>query len=103
MKKISTLQGVMSTLDAMAHPESLEKVRKDVFRDELPGGCVVDTCVGFDTGIWETGIAPTGDSYTITEQYPNRDAAKTGHDKWVQSMKDNPTQELTDVNVWGDL
>ena len=77
----------------------VEQSRTDVFRTE-EATWFVDTCKAFDTGHWETGIAPKNDHVTIVEQYPTREVAEQGHKKWVGLMQENPERELPDINVW---
>ena len=105
MKKIPVVEGLLAFGQAqrdaiIGGPDSIGG-RDDVFRHEEAGGFIVDTCAAFDTHEWETGVfaTPTS-SCLIVEQYPDREAAKIGHDKWVQSMKDDPEQELPNIIVW---
>lgn len=102
IKGIDSLIGAFSILDAMktlALGGSLEE-RKDVFRTE-ENGWVVDTCIGFDTGVWETGILPKSDgNWFIVSQYENKEEAKKGHEKYVELMRENPNREFKDINVW---
>ena len=99
MKKLSASEGIAATLQIFADPLRLEDIRKDVLRDELPTH-IVDTCCVYDTGMWETGVAPTNRSFTVVEQYEDRNAAVLGHQKWVQTLTANPHIELTDINLW---
>lgn len=105
VKRIDPLVGVFATLSSMKDVAMGGTVegRDDVFRhDEPDGGFIVDTCAAFDTHEWETGIYPKADGKcVIVEQYPNREAAETGHAKWVESMTADPTQELNDIDIWG--
>lgn len=98
VKRIDPMAGVLSTTRAIATGNN--EHRRDVFREETDE-YTVDTCVGFDTGMWETGIKPQNGDWVIVEQYASRDEAKTGHDKWVQIMRENPNRELKDINLWG--
>src|SRR5439155_14989459 len=70
--------------------------RKDKFNDKTDTGFTIDTCVGFDTGLWETGIAPPGKPWVIVEQYDSREEAQSGHAKWINEMKERPDQKLKD-------
>ncbi len=106
VKRVNPIEGLMGLMSAqkdaiLGGPDAVPG-RDDVFRHEEPDGFIVDTCAAFDTHEWETGIYSTPSSnYTVVEQYPDREAAKIGHAKWVQSMTDDPEQELTDLNLWG--
>jgi len=89
----------------MSIPEALVEgnpYRDDVFRTELDNGIVIDTCIGFDTGIWETGVLKPDLEWVIVQQYKSRSEAQEGHAEWVNSMKKNPTQELTDI-LWSKV
>lgn len=57
----------------------------------------VDTCMCYDTGKWETGILVRDKEWVIVEDYSDADEAKTGHDKWVAQMKDNPDMKLKSI------
>lgn len=96
--KIDPLTGVLSTLGLMASGDMSH--RGDMFRDGWDA-VIVDTVAAPDTGAWETGISRnSGESWDIVQQYPDRNEAQAGHDKWVEQMRDTPEMELTDVNVW---
>lgn len=72
--------------------------RDDVMRDETDD-YVVDTVVGYDTGVWETGIASphyNEGEWVIVSQYSDRAQAEKGHVKWVRAMEGKP-RKLTDV------
>ncbi|GAG33274.1 unnamed protein product [marine sediment metagenome] len=102
IKEISFLNGMMQTVSALGNLEQIQNIyRSDKFntRDK---NWVVDTCVAFDTGTWETGISQDKEeNWTIAEQYKDRDEAKIGHEKWVKLLKEKPNVELEDINVWG--
>lgn len=102
VKQVSLGESIGATLDILANPEKLDKLREDVFREENDV-FIVDTCVAYDTHMWETCIF-TQDRYmggVIVEQYKNKEKAKAGHDKWVKVMENNPNQELKDCGVVG--
>ena len=76
--------------------------RGKVFRHEDPSGWIVDTCVGLETEVWETGIWPTNRKHcTVVEQYESEEEAEKGHNRWVLSMQSNTSQKLIDIDVWG--
>ena len=108
MKKISSIEGVIKTLEAIkdislgGEPQD----RNNALREKLKirnSTIIVDTVVAFDTGNWETGIEIDGNHWIIVEQYENNKKAKEGHNKWVRNMKENPKRKLVDCNVWGDF
>ena len=99
-KRIPSIEGILATLRQMgSFAPPIE--RMDVFNNKI-GNIVVNTCIGFDTKKWETGIEKKG-NWTIVEQYETREKAKTGHSKWVKKIKANPKLKLTDINVWFGL
>lgn len=103
MSKITekSVIGAFDLIKRMANgslQNEVDEVRKDVFKVE-ENGWIVDTCEGFDTHKWETGIN-RGENWLIVEQYSNRIEAQKGHDKWVALMRENPKRELPDINVW---
>lgn len=99
VKRIGPVEGVISTLEVIVSGEN--KWRKDALRNEDLGHIIIDTCVGFDTHEWETGITQDNEkTWTIVEQYPSYEEVVKGHEKWIKTMKEDPEQELTDINVW---
>ena len=103
LKEISPLEGMGATFSAMRDMAlgGGREWRNDKFREESKD-FVVDTCMGFDTGTWETGISQDGEgTWTIVEQYADRDEAEIGHAKWAELMMADPTRELEDINIWG--
>ena len=101
IKEINPLEGLISTMEQAKNLSMGGTVlgRDDVLRNEE--GYIVDTCVAFDTGTWETGIKPEGASWTIVEQYNDRPDAVIGHAKWVEFMRENPKRKLEDIKIWG--
>ena len=105
VKRISPITGLFSTIEMM-RDQSLTMIRRQldgVLRDDWDQ-IIVDTCHAPDTGEWETGVSQHGgnsSSWVIVEQYCDRDAAVAGHAKWVESLRADPTQTLTDIDVWG--
>ncbi len=100
-KKVDAISGFLGLLGAMGSSSELP-TRGDVIRDEWDG-IVVDTCVGFDTGAWETGIMRDhhrDGSCEIAEQYENRGAAVIGHAKWVALLKADKDAKCPDICVW---
>lgn len=103
IREIDPFEGVFSTFEVMKNLAlgGDRPNRKDVFREEADK-FVVDTCVAFDTGTWETGISQDNEgSWTIVEQYADKREAEIGHAKWVELMRRDPERELEDINVWG--
>ena len=103
--EISPMEGAFATREAMKNLAMGQERewRKDKFTNS-DKSWVTDTCVGFDTGIWETGISQDKeDSWTIVEQYAGRKEAEIGHAKWTELMKTTPEIELEEINVWGDF
>lgn len=70
------------------------------FRDQPGPDLYVDTAVAGDTEMWETAILRDGRA-VIVEQYEDREPARSGHARWVASMKADPGQKLTDLDLWG--
>jgi len=100
IKGIDPFTGVFATMGQAVNLAMGGTVpgRDDVLRTEE--GYIVDTCVAFDTGIWETGICPEDGKWIIVEQYHNRADAVIGHAKWAEFMKENPKRELKDIKIW---
>ena len=102
---VNPVEGVLSFLSdmsaIMASGQSEPPGREDALTDEFDS-IKVDTCCTSDTGIWETGIrrADIEGKWIIVSQYDSRDEALSGHEKWVAYMKENPTCELKDVDIW---
>ena len=97
-KKVNPLEGTLETLRALGYGNSVRDANR-VYREEWEG-IIVDTCVGFDTGAWETGVKREG-GWTIVEQYEGEDDAKAGHEKWVAELRQDPKVELRDIDFWG--
>lgn len=106
IKRIDPITGIVNTFSLVKDSilaggiENLPH-REDVFRDEV-NKIIIDTCCAPDTGCWETGICKDEEeAWIIVEQYETREEAEEGHKKWVQAIKDNPDQELEDLDLWG--
>jgi len=97
IKGIDPISGVLSTMRAMV---SGNPHRADAFTDETATH-IIDTCIGFDTGMWETGINPKGEGWIIVQQYASREDAAEGHQGWLTKMSDNPNTVLVDIDLWG--
>ena len=95
IKTLSPIIGVLSTLEAMAYPQSVD--RSDVFNDKV-GDIVIDTVCAFDTNTWETGIKK--EKWTIVEQYETKEKAQKGHQDWIKKITKNPKLKLKDINLW---
>jgi hypothetical protein len=72
--------------------------RKTAITDTV-GEITIDTCIGFDTSKWETGI-DKGAGFDIVEQYEDEESAKLGHAKWVNAIKSNPNVDLPNLTLW---
>ena len=99
------MEGMFATMQAASNLAMGQERewRNDKFNNR-DGNWVVDTCMGFDTGLWETGISQNNENtWTIVEQYDDRREAEIGHAKWTELMKADPDIELEDINVWGDI
>ena len=96
VKRISPSEGIAKVLDILVSGD--DSHRGDVFNDKI-GEITIDTCLGVDTGKWETGI-DRGD-WIIVEQYPSRIEAEKGHKKWVSAIQADPNCELSDIGLWG--
>ena len=97
VKKISVIEGVLSTLQAIEEPEFREFSKNDVI-----GDITIDTVKAFDIGMFETGIKRMSieGKWIIVEQYKDRKEAQKGHNKWVELMRKNSKVELKDINLW---
>ena len=96
IKRIGPITGMIeSILNIIAEGNPF---RNDVFHDVI-GDIVIDTCIGFDTLKWETGI--NRDVWIIVQQYKNRELAEKGHNKWVKKINNNPQLLLKDLDLWG--
>lgn len=84
----------------MLDPEGLAATREKALNTEI-GDSVVDTVPAFDTGVWETGIAPHGEPWIIVEQYDDEAAARVGHYKWVDAVENDPDQKFKDIDIFG--
>ena len=63
----------------------------------------IDTCSVTDSNQdYETGIKDPryndGD-WIIVEMYDTKEEAQTGHNKWVETMRNNPPSELKDMST----
>jgi len=104
-KKITNqepLEGAFDFFEALSAVAKGESARDDVFTDNTMDGIVIDTCKPLDTMVWETGInrANVEGKWVIVSQYENKSKAEKGHKGWVELMKQDPTCELTDINLW---
>lgn len=75
--------------------------RKDALTDEFED-IIVDTCCPTDTKVWETGIRrmKVEGTFIIVTQYHSKKEAVVEHQKWVEYLKENPTCELKDIDMW---
>lgn len=70
--------------------------RENALNEDI-NGTIVDTVKAPDTGEWETGIQKKGENWVIVEHYgSDKTKAERGHEKWVESVKQDPTQEFGD-------
>jgi hypothetical protein len=102
LKSINPIKGALLTIQAQADLilGKPREWRNDFFRLETEE-FIVDTCVPFDTNMWETGISQDNEaSWTIVEQYKDKEEAEIGHAKWCELLKADPQKELEDINLW---
>ena len=92
---MGTLFGALQAFKASATGE-IANVRASAITTKV-GDFTIDTCNTVDAG-WETGIKPKDVLWVIVQRYPNEKSAIKGHEKWIESLKDNPDQELIDIN-----
>lgn len=93
---------MLSMIDALNNRTIGNEYWREGALTEKWDNIVVDTIMTvFDTGKAETGICIDDGIWVIVEQYETPEEAKIGHEKWIASMKENPKQELHDINVWG--
>lgn len=78
------INALFGTMKMITQPTAYEASRKAAFTDKI-GEVVVDTVCPIDTGRWETGIKVG--AWIIVEQYSGEEAAKAGHEKWVQKVR----------------
>ena len=105
MSKSDIVDGLLalrSITQAMMNPILVEEMREDVLRDEF-NGVIVDTVAGFDTGLWETGVQIDGGDWIITQQYPNKDKAVIGHQKYVKVLKEDKNTKLPNIQEEGSF
>ena len=96
-KRVNPLIGMLNLFQALGKRELSDK--QTALTTELPNH-TVDTCLTRDTGLWETGIAPSGQKLIIVEQYPDEQHAQAGHAKWVTLLTDTPDLPLADIDRW---
>lgn len=99
---VDGLSALRSITKAMMNPSLVEAARKNALREEF-NGVIVDTCIGFDTGLWETGIQIDDAAWIITQQYPNRDKAIIGHQKHIEMLKKDKKAKLPNLQVEGSF
>ncbi len=105
-KKITSVDpftGAIGTLELLRN----QVLGKDVsnsdtaLRNEI-GDITVDTCLATDTGLWETGIyrESVEGRWVIVSQYESQEEAEKDHEGWLKLITNNPTCELTDIDMW---
>ena len=98
---VNMLEGALNFFSVI--PEAFKaETRKDALTDEFDG-IAIDTCLCADTKVWETGICredANDGNWVIATQYDDKAEAQEGHKQWVKYLKENPTCELTDINMW---
>ena len=98
--------GMYETLDTLAksitgYENPYRENKDDVLRYEA-NNLIIDTCIAYDTDLWETGLNDSRyyDNWIIIEQYQDKEEAKIGHDKWVKIFTgDDLPQEIDDVLI----
>ena len=98
----SPIEGVVSFLPSLADmAKGIQPERLYALVDKLDG-ITIDTVETPDTGYWETGIRRKSieGKWIIVCQYRSEEEAKKGHKDWVEYMKENPTCELVDIDMW---
>lgn len=105
-RKVTSVNPIVGVLDFFSDCAKIlqtgtQPSRDDVFTDKFDS-IIVDTCCTSDTGVWETGIRRDNieGEWIIVTQYESREEAEIGHQNWVAYMKENPTCELKDVDMW---
>jgi hypothetical protein len=73
--------------------------RTEALREETDR-YIIDTCMCYDTGKWETGIHYVGAEWVIVEDYGDSSEAKIGHDKWIAKMKELPSIKLKSIQFF---
>jgi hypothetical protein len=106
MRQYDLYRNLKSVADGLSNPDLVAEKRKTALRTE-ENGWIVDTCVGFDTGIWETGIERDSKGFIITEQYADEVKAKEGHERYVTMMRKDPKGKLPNIQEedcfdWGE-
>ena len=107
-QRVDPITGALTFLKAwtedMSNPEkAFEENRATATNTELHGGTItIDTCLPSDTRIYETGImrSKIEGEWVIVEQYPDPEAAKIGHSKWVNILTEYPDYPLKDIDMW---
>ena len=97
------LMGVLSTISMIKDSALGKEVSgRDTSMTDKIGDITVDTCLPSDTNVWETGIKREAieGKWVIVGQYVTDEEARDGHKKWVAYMKENPTCELEDIDMW---
>jgi len=97
IKRINPIEGVLKTLETVMTGNP----RRGTALNYKAESFIVDTCIGFDTDMWETGIKNLNESWIIVEQYENKEYTKKGHNRWIKAMTENPKMKLTDIDLWG--
>ena len=96
----SPLEMGINILEAMTPTSEMavnrERSRKNALNDSFDN-ITVDTCVGFDTGIWETGIERDGEPWVIVSQYDNTEEATKEHNEWVKALKKKRNMKLKSI------
>ncbi len=97
VRAILTVMNFMRDLGTGMAEIKADETRKTAMNTEV-GDQVVDTCLAFDTHMWETGIQRNGD-WTIVEKYDDEESARDGHARWSNALGSNPEMELTEVGL----
>ena len=104
-QRVNPIEGALNFMSTLASG-GFEEAGKDCFNDQIldneKGNITVDTVCAPDTNIWETGIERLGieGKWVIVEQYPDREEAEKGHQKWLELMKSQSDAPLKDIDMW---
>lgn len=73
-----------------------KKVKNTKIYDYIVDTCLIPGIPGFDSDYYETGVCKN-DTWIIVETYLSEFDAQYGHKKWVDKIKKNLPEALTDI------
>lgn len=104
---VNVLEGVFGMMDFLK-AGALGQFRKDAVGtfENKKMGLTIDTCYTPDTHLYETGVQDPryrdDDNWIIVQDYPDRESAEKGHDKWVSLITGKPPPDfLENIRQWG--